>query len=72
MQSHHESALKSHISTLNHHEKSNVKSHVNAAGDDEKHSSAKIVMNWVGGIVGSSAIAGLSWKAVKAIVNKHL
>lgn len=70
MQSHHETALKNHINTLNSQEKRNVQSHVDAAGDDEKHSSADTVMKWVGGIVGTSAIAGLSWKAIKTVVNK--
>lgn len=73
MQSHHEATLRNHISTLSPQERSNVKSHLNAAPDhDEHHPSAKTIRNWVGGIVGTSAIAGLSWKVIKSVVNKHI
>ncbi|HEY4287937.1 MAG TPA: hypothetical protein VGN00_12620 [Puia sp.] len=72
MENHHQATLKSYIGTLSQKEKDNVKSHVDAAGDDHNHPSAGTVTKWVVGIVGAPAVAGLGWKALKTVVQKHL
>jgi hypothetical protein len=63
-----ETALKYHLRTLDTSDLENLKAHAEAV-DHENHPSAKTLLKWVGGIVGSVTAGGAIWKIVKVIKN---